>query len=163
MNANLERIVLHTKVTLFHQISVSLNPSKPSWETWHILMASLYYQHQYVSMRLQRMLMTYSSKQISWLKYYCMTLPHQLITLYSFYNQMIRMGVIIIIIIVEDSTNSVTADGIIIGHVSLGEEGTQRKQYGMELGALNFTNCQNGLTGQFNQSVHVNATCHQCC
>jgi len=78
--------------------------------------------------------MTYSSKQISWLKYYCMTLPHQLITLYSFYNQVIRMGVIIIVII-EDSTNT-AAVGIIIGHVSLGEEGTQRKQYGMELGAL---------------------------
>ena len=94
-----------------------------------------------------------------------MTLPHQLITLnfYSFYNQMKRMGVMIITIIIEDSTNSVTAVGIIIGQVSLGEEGTQRKQYGMELGALNFTNCQNGLTGQFNQSVHVNATCHQCC
>ena len=75
---------------------------------------------------------------------------------------MIRMGVIIITIIIEDSTNSVTAVGIIIGQVSLGEEGTQRKQYGMELGA--FTNyCQNGLTGQFNQSVHVTATCHQCC
>ena len=70
-------------------------------------MDSLHYQHLHASMRLQRMLMTYSSKQISWLKYYCMTLPHQLITLYSFYNQMIRMGVIIIIIIIEDSTNSV--------------------------------------------------------
>lgn len=53
-------------------------------------MASLlHYQHQHASMRLRRMLMTYSSKQISWLKYYCMTLPHQLITFYSFYNQMI--------------------------------------------------------------------------
>ena len=72
--------------------------------------------------------MTYSSKQISWLKYYCMTLPHQLTTFYSFNNQMIRMGVIIITIIIEDSTNSVTAVGIIIGQVSLGEEGTQRKQ-----------------------------------
>lgn len=82
--------------------------------------------------------MTYSSKQISRLKHYYMTLPHQLITFYSFYNQMKRMGVMIIIIFIEDSTNSVTAVAIIIGQVSLGEEGTQRKQYGMEMGA--FTN-----------------------
>ena len=63
------------------------------------------------------------------------------------------MGVIIII---EDSTNSVTAVEINIGHVSLGEEGPQRKQYGRELGA--FTICQNGLNSQFSQSVHVYST-----
>ena len=48
---------------------------------------------------------------------------------------MIRMDVIIII--TEDSTNStVTASGINIGHVSLREEGTQRRRHGMELGAF---------------------------
>ena len=71
------------------------------------------------------------------------------------------MGAIIIIIIIEDSTNSVTAVRIIIGHVSLGEEGTQRKQYGMELGAftvfsLSFRSAGNGqfVTGIFSNNLY---------